>query len=179
MTSSSVTAPAGHEQQTARPFAVVFVCTGNTCRSPMAEMLLSDLAAARKLPVRAWSRGVAVAAGADESINAKAVFALRARGVDVRAHTPTMVSADDIARADALVVMTASHRARLLELRPEAAPKLHLLAAFGPAPSADIGDPFGEEQPAYDECLATMAPLLERVAIDIESGRLVRSAWAK
>ena len=89
-----------------------------------------------------------------------------------------MVSADDIARADALVVMTASHRARLLELRPEAAPKLHLLAAFGPAPS-DIGDPFGEEQPAYDECLATMAPLLERVAIDIESGRLVRSAWAK
>ena len=153
MTSSSVTAPAGHEQQTARPFAVVFVCTGNTCRSPMA--------------------------GADESINAKAVFALRARGVDVRAHTPTMVSADDIARADALVVMTASHRARLLELRPEAAPKLHLLAAFGPAPSADIGDPFGEEQPAYDECLATMAPLLERVAIDIESGRLVRSAWAK
>ena len=63
-----------------------------------------------------------------------------------------------------------------LELRPEAAPKLHLLAAFGPAPAADIGDPFGEEQPAYDDCLATMAPLLERVAIDIESGRLVRSA---
>ena len=49
-------------------------------------------------------------------------------------------------------------------------------AAFGPAPAADIGDPFGEEQPAYDDCLATMAPLLERVAIDIESGRLVRSA---
>ena len=86
MTSSSVTAPAGHEQQTARPFAVVFVCTGNTCRSPMAEMLLSDLARRRGLPCARGAASVAVAAGADESINAKAVVALRARGRRPRAH---------------------------------------------------------------------------------------------
>ena len=85
-----------------------------------------------------------------------------------------MVSADDIARAARARRDDGEPRARLLELRPEAAPAAPPRGVW-PAPAADIGDPFGEEQPADDDCLATMAPLLG-AAIDIESGRLVESA---
>ncbi|MBN1558230.1 MAG: low molecular weight protein arginine phosphatase [Lentisphaerae bacterium] len=132
---------------TVRKRTILFVCTGNICRSPLAEYLLR----ARLDPSSGWmaaSAGLAAIEGlgaSDEAVNVAAE-----RGVDLHGHASRPVREKDIASAALVVVMTASHAQQLGELFPQAVDeKVFRLRAFAPGGDGDIDDPMGLSLEAY------------------------------
>lgn len=146
-----------------RPLSVCFVCTGNTCRSPMAAAVLNDMA---RIPpvcsmcdmerllnakrIRAVSAGL-YATGAPIAENAAA--ALEAAGIrslpdnDYRAHLSRNLTLEMMESYDRIIGMTSSHAMSLISAFPSYAGKISCMPR-------DIPDPFGGDEAAYRACLA-------------------------
>ncbi|WP_233550909.1 low molecular weight protein-tyrosine-phosphatase [Amnibacterium setariae] len=149
----------------AEPYRVMTVCTGNICRSPMAEVVLRDRFEAAGLGDR-----VVVDSGGISSeelgnpIDPRAAQVLREAGYPVPRRTAHQVSARDIAERDLLLPMTAQHARRLRTQAPTDADagKVRMWRSFDPAaPSLDAVDEsaLDVEDPWYgghDDFLATL-----------------------
>ncbi|MCC5850545.1 MAG: low molecular weight protein arginine phosphatase [Verrucomicrobia bacterium] len=132
----------------APPKTLLFVCTGNTCRSPMAERLAASLCAG----MPDWhfaSAGVFASPG--EPASPLAVDALRERGIPLEDHKARALSPNMVREADHVVAMTAGHRELIRNMAPDISKeKLHLLHGFDPQkPDADVMDPFGGTLDTY------------------------------
>lgn len=126
---------------------IVFVCTGNICRSPMAEYLFRTHIVSRP-EFSVCSAGVMAGYGTPAS--RFAVKAMNELGVDVSPHRSQPVTPDLVADAELLVVMTTGHRESLLERYPQAAEKIVLLKSFDPsATHEDVMDPIGLSLDVY------------------------------
>lgn len=133
---------------------ILIVCTGNICRSPMGQGLLTHALSAQPEPLRSLkvlSAGVAAHTG--EPISENSVVALRKAGIDIshlRSQGLTQQMLDD-----ALVVfgMTESHRS-IIRARARPVPEhLYLFREFLPPPAArEIGDPYGGPLKLYESC---------------------------
>ncbi len=117
---------------------ILFVCTGNTCRSPMAEGYLKSKGIEG---VTVSSRGLA-ADGSPVSLNSKT--AMDEAGIDIGSHISKQITADDINKADKIICLSPSHKALLLSAGvPEN--KLYILGD-------GISDPFGGSIEVYRRC---------------------------
>lgn len=114
---------------------LLLVCTGNTCRSPMAEVIARDLLPGGEGEV-VHSAGVTAGAGAAAS--REAVEAAQELGLDLSGHRSQPLTAQAVAEADCILTMTGAHRDLVLRLTPEAADRTWLLDE-----DRDIADPFG------------------------------------
>jgi protein-tyrosine phosphatase len=128
---------------------LVFVCTGNTCRSPMAEALLRARLGCG-LPWRVLSAGIAATEGCPAS--PESVAALRERGLDLSAHRSRPLTRALVESADLLVPLSLLHYAAIVDRFPEAREKTLLLGSFlgdGHGPPQDIPDPIGGDAALY------------------------------
>jgi len=146
----------------------LFVCTGNTCRSAMAEGLFKKYLAEKlgcgvdrleQMGYKVTSAGILDIAGLAAS--ASAVAACAARGVDIRGHRSRPLSRELIESSDFIFAMERIHQQRVGSLSPAAASRCVLLAAD------DVPDPIGQGQDVYSRCVA----ILER-AIQERIGEL-------
>jgi protein-tyrosine phosphatase len=140
-----------------RPLQVDFVCTGNICRSPMAEVVLREHAARRGLGERistgSWGTGDwHVGQGADE----RAVAALERVGLDGSTHRARTIDAASVERADLLVALDTGHRTALRALRLDAGNRIVLLRDFDPQADGetDVPDPYWSSPAEFDRVLA-------------------------
>ena len=117
---------------------VLFVCTGNTCRSPMAEGFYNKLYGGG-----AKSAGISAIDGYPPSFNA--VAAMKTYGIDISQHRSTMLLPDDIKESDQVFAMDESHAVILKKYFPEYSDKIHLLGK-------GISDPFGSDLETYLKC---------------------------
>lgn len=148
------------------PRRLLFVCTGNTCRSPMAEHFLLRLAREAGLPWTASSAGTAAAVGMPLSRGASAVFA--ARGIGPVAHRARRVDAALLREADAVYALERAHRDELLARFPDAAGKISVLREAAGLTPPDVDDPVGADAALYE---ATAASIEEAVKILVERHR--------
>lgn len=134
---------------------IIFVCSGNTCRSPMAECAFEELLREEGVTgVEVESRGVVANVGAGISENAKK--ALESAGIPIKEHIATQITIDDIQNSDLVICMTERHKMRLGSL-----PKvftLHQMTGCG-----DIKDPYGGDETVYKECLAEILSALKKL----------------
>jgi protein-tyrosine phosphatase len=150
---------------------VLFVCTGNTCRSPMAEALARRLLAERlgcppdeleDHGVIVGSAGVAAVMGGRAT--PEAVRVMNDLGLNLVDHETQPLAETLVRQADVIFTMSRSHRDAILAQWPGAAPRTRLLAHDG----ADICDPIGGPVERYQRCAAQIESELKIQINDLE-----------
>jgi len=133
---------------------IVVVCTGNICRSPMAERLLAHALAAEPSPLKDLEiQSAGVAARSGDPASANSVTALKKVGLDLSNHHSQPLTPELIDRAAAIFVMTETHRA-VIQAGFDPAPRhIYLFREFMPREAdKEIADPYGGPLPLYEAC---------------------------
>lgn len=147
-------------------YRILLVCSGNTCRSPMAGAILRDL-----LAQRAGQRAatfVVETAGTDaypgQQANAEAIAVMREQGLDLGGHLTRRLDAAMVAEADLILTMDRSHKQAVLRLHPRAAEKTFTLFEYAHSePGKDVEDPFGRGREVYRATAAELRRALAAV----------------
>jgi len=132
---------------------LLVVCTGNTCRSPMAAAVLRKMLAEKGLSGEYTADSAGVAAFDFQPASENAVLAAKEEGLDLSEHRARRITMEDLDEAELVFVMSEQHRALLSSALPEAKGKLVVM---------DIPDPFGGDLPLYRECFAAIRAFFER-----------------
>jgi protein-tyrosine-phosphatase len=137
--------------------SVLFVCTGNTCRSPMAEGLFRNAVGARG-DFEVASAGIAAYPG--DQANPETVKFLAGRGIQLDGFSSQPVSPELLEKATHVFAMTSGHLEALENLFPEYSDKFFLVCEFVEIPgrgvAADVPDPIGMGRKAYEETGKTL-----------------------
>ena len=137
---------------------ILYVCTGNTCRSPMAQGLTMKYAEDHGLELLVLSAGI-FPDGERIADNAAAV--LKEKGIDMSFHKPRKLNQTDVDNADLIVCMSKQHAYAVVSIYPSAANKIKIMGKNG------IPDPFGGDYGLYKNCLDLINDQIPRIVIDL------------
>ncbi len=133
---------------------IIFVCTGNSCRSVMAEGLFKRAIAGRPKEYTVSSAGVAAYDGYPSTL--ETIRAMAAEGVDISGHQSRRLTRDMVERADKIYVMEKMHREMIVNFWPQSSGKVHLLTDFSEDEKnkgLDVPDPIRQSDEFYRQTL--------------------------
>ncbi len=147
-----------------RKLNVLFVCTGNTCRSVLAKAFLEEMwetVSKEDKQVEVLSAGVSTIKGLRAS--EEALLVLRSYGIDFSGHRSNKITPDLVGQAQYIFTMTHGQKDYLLKHYPEAEEKVWLLKEYADGSSAEISDPFEEGLTAYRKAAVEIREALDKI----------------
>jgi len=148
---------------------ILFVCTGNACRSPMAQVIFKKLVGndpsllSAGIEVDSAGTGVGLDSATPEAIECMAEY-----GLNLNSHQPKSINSDLVQWADLVLVMESRHKDMVLSRFPQAEKKTHLLSEYVGG-SGGVPDPYLQGIEVYQKCAATLQSLLKKLAEKLKS----------
>jgi len=141
---------------------ILFVCTGNTCRSPMAEGYLQFLIdKIGNKNIIAQSAGIFTNTGLHTS--QQSVDILKELNIDISHLRSTAITDCDLMNFDKIIVMTQGHKIQLVNALPNLSDKIQLLMEYSNTEQIDVGDPYGGTIEIYKKCFQQMQEALDNL----------------
>jgi protein-tyrosine-phosphatase len=154
--------------QAPKPKRMMFVCTGNTCRSPMAAHLAREKLSRRGRPdIEVFSRGLTVAS-IGQDMNPAAKKTLAALGVGAEGHRAQMLTDYDVEEASVILTMTDAQMQEILRRHPQAKGKVHSLADYTRS-GQGVADPYGGDEASYKAAATEISDALDSIVERIPS----------
>lgn len=145
----------------ARYNKLIFVCTGNTCRSPMAEAIYRNLD--KESNIKVSSRGLVVLFG--EPINPKAEVVLKKHDLEIKNHVSKGLKESEIDENTLILTMTEANKRKIINTYPNALNVYTLKEYVGE--QGDVVDPYGGSLVDYEECYIELARLVKKTVYKI------------
>ena len=142
---------------------IMFICTGNICRSAMADGLMKKLVKDNNKEIEVYSCGVFAEDGDRPTFNA--IEAISEYEVDLKNHRATNIRSSNIKDMDIILCATVSHKNNVIYMYPKLKEKIFTMKEYAEfdANDLDIPDPWGYDIETYRFCASTINKCLEKI----------------
>ncbi|MCL2342219.1 MAG: low molecular weight protein arginine phosphatase [Firmicutes bacterium] len=142
---------------------IMFICTGNICRSAMAEEMLENMVKEETKNIEVYSCGIFAEDGGAATDNA--IEVMKEYGIDLSEHRATNIRNSNIKDMDIILCATTAHKNNVINMYPDLSDRTYTIKEYAgyPENDLDINDPWGYDLTTYRECAWQIWDCLEKI----------------